>query len=235
MLAQPAPASERLLVSWALFSWGTKVAVRTRVKICGITRLDDALRAADLGADAIGLVFYPKSPRYLDPAAAARWVHRVPAFVTVVGLFLDAEPSTVEGALSALPLELLQFHGRESAPDCLRYGRPYIKALGMGGDTDVLVQARVHELARGMLLDSHAPGEAGGRGVGFSWDRIPAERPLPLILAGGLDATNVAAAIRQVQPMAVDVSSGVESVPGVKDSQRMQEFMESVRRADAES
>ncbi len=223
------------MVSWALFPWGPTVAVRTRVKICGITRLDDALRAADLGADAIGLVFYPQSPRYLDPATAARWIHRVPAFVTVVGLFLDAEPSTVEGALSALPLELLQFHGRELPGDCLRYGRPYIKALGMGGETDMLAEARAHGLARGMLLDSHAPGEAGGRGIGFAWDRIPAERPLPLILAGGLHAGNVAAAIRQVRPMAVDVSSGVESAPGVKDTQRMHEFMESVRRADAES
>jgi phosphoribosylanthranilate isomerase len=159
----------------------------------------------------------------------------VPAFVTVVGLFLDAEPSTVEGALSALPLELLQFHGRESPGDCLRYGRPYIKALGMGGETDMLAEACAHGLARGMLLDSHAPGEAGGRGIGFAWDRIPAERPLPLILAGGLAAGNVAAAIRQVRPMAVDVSSGVESALGVKDSQRMHDFMESVRRADAES
>jgi phosphoribosylanthranilate isomerase len=229
------PASLRLLVSWGFSAEEPRVAVRTRVKICGITRLDDALRAADLGADAIGLVFYSKSPRYLEPAAAARWIHRVPAFVTMVGLFLDATPSMVEDALSELPLELLQFHGRESAPDCLRYGRPYIKALGMGGDADVLMQARAHGLARGMLLDSHAPGEAGGRGVGFSWERIPAERPLPLILAGGLDATNVAAAIRQVQPMAVDVSSGVESAPGIKDPQRMHEFMESVRRADAKS
>jgi phosphoribosylanthranilate isomerase len=212
------------------------VAIRTRVKICGITRLDDALRAADLGVDAIGLVFYPGSRRYVEVADAARWAHRVPAFVTLVGLFLDAEPSLVDGMLAEIDLDLLQFHGREMPADCERHGRPYIKALGMGGGgTDVLAQASAYTRARGMLLDSHAPGEAGGRGLRFAWDAIPAERPLPLILAGGLDAGNVGAAIRQVHPWAVDVSSAVESAPGIKDPGRMQEFMEAVRRADAET
>lgn len=212
------------------------MAIRTRVKICGITRLDDALRAADAGVDAIGLVFYPGSPRYLEATAAARWVHRIPAFVSVVGLFLDAEPSFIDGILAEIDLDLLQFHGRETPGACERHGRPYIKALGMGGaGTDVVAQARAHVRARGMLLDSHAPGEAGGRGLRFAWDAIPAERPLPLILAGGLDAGNVAAAIHQVRPWAVDVSSAVESAPGVKDPGRMQEFMEAVRRADAEA
>lgn len=212
------------------------MAIRTRVKICGITRLDDALRAADAGVDAIGLVFYPGSPGYLEATAAARWVHRIPAFVSVVGLFLDAEPSFIDGILAEIDLDLLQFHGRETPGACERHGRPYIKALGMGGaGTDVVAQARAHVRARGMLLDSHAPGEAGGRGLRFAWDAIPAERPLPLILAGGLDAGNVAAAIHQVRPWAVDVSSAVESAPGVKDPGRMQEFMEAVRRADAEA
>lgn len=212
------------------------MAIRTRVKICGITRLDDALQAADAGVDAIGLVFHPGSPRYLEAAGAARWVHRIPAFVSVVGLFLDAESAFIDGILAEIDLDLLQFHGRETPDACERHGRAYIKALGMGGaGTDVVTQARAHVRARGMLLDSHAPGEAGGRGQRFAWDAIPGERPLPLILAGGLDAGNVAAAIHQVRPWAVDVSSAVESAPGVKDPRRMQEFMEAVRRADAEA
>jgi len=212
------------------------VAIRTRIKICGITRLEDALRAADWGVDAVGLVFHPGSPRYLEVAAAAHWVHRIPAFVTVVGLFLDAEPSFVDAILAEIDLDMLQFHGRETPAACERHRRPYIKALGMGGaGTDVLAQTGAHARARGMLLDSHAPGEAGGRGLRFAWDAIPAERPLPLILAGGLDAGNVGAAIRQVHPWAVDVSSAVESAPGIKDPRRMQEFMEAVRRADAET
>ena len=212
------------------------MAIRTRVKICGITRLDDALRAAESGVDAIGIVFYPGSPRYVEAAAAARWVHRIPAFVTVVGLFLDAEPSVIDGILAELDLDMLQFHGRETPGACERHHRPYIKALGMGGGgTDVLAQAGAHARARGMLLDGHATGEAGGRGLRFAWDAIPAERPLPLILAGGLDAGNVATAIHQARPWAVDVSSAVESAPGIKDPRRMQEFMEAVRRADAEA
>jgi phosphoribosylanthranilate isomerase len=215
---------------------GGQVAIRTRVKICGITRLDDALQAAELGVDAIGLVFYPKSPRYLAATTAAQWIHRVPAFVTVVGLFLNADPAFVDDVLAEIDLDMLQFHGVETPADCQRHQRPYIKALGMGGaGTDVLAQARSHAHARGMLLDSHAPGEAGGRGLRFAWAEIPTERPLPLILAGGLDATNVADAVRQVRPWAVDVSSGVECAPGIKDPQRMREFMERIRRADAEA
>ena len=228
------PGLAALLVSSPFL--GGQVAIRTRVKICGITRLDDALQAAELGVDAIGLVFYPKSPRYLTATAAAQWIHRVPAFVTVVGLFLDADPAFVDDVLAEIDLDMLQFHGVETPADCRRHHRPYIKALGMGSaGTDVLAQARSHAHARGMLLDSHAPGEAGGRGLRFAWDEIPAERPLPLILAGGLDAANVADAIRQVRPWAVDVSSGVERAPGIKDPQRMREFMEMIRRADAEA
>jgi phosphoribosylanthranilate isomerase len=170
----------------------------------------------------------------LDPAA--QWIHRVPAFVTVVGLFLNADPAFVDDVLAEIDLDMLQFHGVETPADCQRHQRPYIKALGMGGaGTDVLAQARSHAHARGMLLDSHAPGEAGGRGLRFAWAEIPTERPLPLILAGGLDATNVADAVRQVRPWAVDVSSGVECAPGIKDPQRMREFMERIRRADAEA
>ena len=210
------------------------MAIRTRVKICGITRLDDALRAADLGVDAIGLVFYPGSRRYVEVAEAARWAHRVPAFVSLVGLFLDAEPSLVDGMLAEIELDMLQFHGREMPADCERHRRPYIKALGMGGGgTDVLAQAGAHARARGMLLDSHAPGEAGGRGLRFAWDAIPAERPLPLILAGGLHPGNVAAAIRQVRPEAVDVSSGVESAKGIKNSELIRAFLREVH--DGES
>ncbi len=208
--------------------------MRTRIKICGITRVEDALRAAELGADAIGLVFYPKSKRALTPAAAAEIVAALPPFVCSVGLFLDAREEAIRETLSAVPLDLLQFHGDECPADCAAYGRPYFKAIPMAGGTDVKAYAAAYPDARGFLLDSHAQGGAGGTGATFDWDGIPRGLGKPLILAGGLSAENVAEAIRRTRVYAVDVSSAVESRPGIKDAGKMAQFIEEVRRVDSE-
>lgn len=205
----------------------------TRVKICGVTRPEDARAAARLGADAVGLVFYPPSPRALDIETARAVVAALPPFVTPVALFLDPTPDEVRAVLDAVPVELLQFHGTEPAELCRAFGRPYIKAVAMtGGDGDIATGADRYPDARGLLVDSHAAGSPGGTGTTFAWERLPAERALPVILAGGLVAANVAAAVAAVRPEAVDVSSGVERSPGVKDAARMREFIEEVRRGD---
>ncbi len=206
---------------------------RTRVKICGITRVEDALAAAALGADAIGLVFYEKSPRHVAIKQAAEICRQLPAFVTTVGLFLDAEPPAVNSVLEQVSIDLLQFHGAEDPEYCDRFDRPYIKALAMGslaGD-GVVDQAKAFERARGLLLDSHSAGAAGGTGDTFDWSGIP-ELDKPLILAGGLNAGNVAAAIDRVRPWAVDVSSGVEADKGIKSVDLMSAFMSEVENAD---
>lgn len=205
----------------------------TRVKICGVTRPEDARAAARLGADAVGLVFYPPSPRALDIETARAVAAALPPFVTPVALFLDPTPDEVRAVLDAVPVELLQFHGTEPAELCRAFGRPYIKAVAMtGGDGDIATGAARYPDARGLLVDSHAAGSPGGTGTTFAWERLPAERALPVILAGGLVAANVAAAVAAVRPEAVDVSSGVERSPGVKDAARMREFIEEVRRGD---
>lgn len=205
----------------------------TRVKICGVTRPEDARAAARLGADAIGLVFYPASPRALGVEAARAVAAALPPFVTPVGLFLDPAPDEVRAALAAVPLELLQFHGTEPAELCRAFGRPYIKAVAMAGaDGDFAAGAAAYPDARGLLVDSHAAGRPGGTGATFAWDRLPAERSLPVILAGGLTPDNVAAAVAAVRPEAVDVSSGVERSKGIKDETLMREFIEEVRRGD---
>ncbi len=201
----------------------------TRVKICGITRIQDALCAAEHGGDAIGLVFYDRSPRHIEIAQAEKICARLPAFVTTVALFKDAEVNTIEAVCNTMPIDLLQFHGSESAEFCAQFSRPYIKALGVQHSLDALnQQAKVYEQARGLLLDSHAPGEDGGSGRTFDWNSIPT-LPKPLILAGGLSAENVAAAIRTTKPYAVDVSSGVENKPGIKDAAKITAFMQAVR------
>lgn len=205
----------------------------TRVKICGVTRPEDARAAARLGADAVGLVFYPPSPRALDIETARAVAAALPPFVTPVALFLDPTPDEVRAVLDAVPVELLQFHGTEPAELCRAFGRPYIKAVAMtGGGGDIATGAARYPDARGLLVDSHAAGSPGGTGTTFAWERLPAERALPVILAGGLVAANVAAAVAAVRPEAVDVSSGVERSPGVKDAARMREFIEEVRRGD---
>lgn len=205
----------------------------TRVKICGVTRPEDARAAARLGADAIGIVLYPASPRALGLEAAHAVTAALPPFVTPVGLFLDPSPDEVRAALESLPLELLQFHGTEPAAFCRAFGRPYIKAVGMAGDDgDVAAQAAAYPDARALLVDSHAPGSPGGTGAGFDWQRLPRARDFRVILAGGLTSANVAAAVAAVQPDAVDVSSGVERSKGIKDEALVHEFIEEVRRGD---
>lgn len=203
---------------------------RVRVKICGITRIEDALDAAGVGADAIGLVFYPPSARALAPAQAAKIIKALPPFLTVVGLFLDPEPAAVRHVLERLPLDLLQFHGRESGAFCESFARPYIKAIAMGGGEDPVSVMREHPHAAGFVLDSHVAGAAGGSGETFDWRRVPVS-PRPLIVAGGLTMANVARVVRDVRPWAVDVSSGVESDRGIKDREKMCRFIEEVGRA----
>ncbi len=201
---------------------------RIRVKICGITRPEDGVMTAQLGADAIGLVFYPPSPRFVNPEQARRIIMALPPFITTVGLFVNAEPATVRAVLSVAPLTLLQFHGDEEPDYCAAFGWPYLKAVPMGAGADVYDYEQRFATAAGLLLDSHGGAQTGGSGRGFDWARIPAERHKPLILAGGLHPGNVAAAIRQVRPEAVDVSSGVEAAKGVKDGALIRAFLQGV-------
>lgn len=205
--------------------------MRTRVKICGITRIEDATAAARAGADAIGLVFEPKSPRYVKPDQALSIVRALPPFVTVVGLFVNAAPDTIETVLSRVPLDLLQFHGDETPEQCRRYHRPYIKAIHMRPEINLPEQARRYADAEGLLLDTAAAHVAGGSGEAFDWSRVPSGLAKPVILAGGLTPENVAEAVRQVRPFAVDVSSGVEQAKGIKDAGKISAFIEAVRNA----
>jgi phosphoribosylanthranilate isomerase len=198
---------------------------RTRVKICGITRPEDGVTAAGLGADAVGLVFHRPSPRCVTVDGARRIIAALPPFVSVVGLFMNAEPAAIRAVLSEVPLSLLQFHGDEEPEACAAFGLPYIKAVPMGAGADVRDYEQRFADAAGLLLDSHGGQQMGGTGHGFDWTRIPTERHKPLILAGGLHPGNVAAAIRQVRPYAVDVSSGVEAAKGIKDAELMRAFL----------
>ena len=208
--------------------------IRTRVKICGITRPEDGLAAAQLGADAIGLVFYPKSSRAVDVPTARRIVAVLPPFVTVVGLFVDAEPATVQAILRQVPLDLLQFHGQEDPDYCNAFGRPYIKAVPRGAGVAVADYERRFAAAAGLLLDSHGGATpVGGSGQKFDWTLIPTGVVKPIILAGGLDPSVVGEAIRQVRPWAVDVSSGVESAKGIKDIALLRAFMQAVEQGDS--
>ena len=207
---------------------------RTRVKICGITRVEDGLQAARLGVDAIGLVFYENSSRHVSLSRAAQICAALPAFVTTVALFLNAEADRVNQVLEALPVDLIQFHGNESADFCAAFSRPYIKALGIAGEQDLLARAGDYADARGILLDSHASGAAGGTGHAFDWSRIPEAMRRNIILAGGLKPDNVADAIRAVRPYGVDLSSGVEAQPGIKDTVLMTQLMNEVKRVDCE-
>lgn len=209
-----------------------------RVKICGITRPEDAVRAAAAGADAIGLVFYPNSPRCVNPRQAAAVLAALPPFVTSVGLFVDARPAFIHGLLNALPLDMLQFHGEETPAYAAAFKRPWIKALRMRDGIDVAAQARRYGAAgaRGLLVDSYVPGVPGGTGERFDWHRLPSQPALPLVLAGGLDAGNVAEAVRRVRPWAVDVSGGVEvrgvdgrRQGGIKDAAAMRAFIRAAR------
>lgn len=205
--------------------------MRTRVKICGITRIEDALEAIKQGADAIGLVFYAKSPRNISAAQAAEIVSKIPAFITVVGLFVNAEPAFIREVLSVVNLDLLQFHGDETPSECRQYSRPYMKAIRVKNDTNLVQYGTDYADAKALLLDAFAEGVPGGTGQVFDWSLIPQNLPLPVILAGGLDAENVASAIEQVRPYAVDVSGGVEASKGIKDAAKIAAFMRGVSNA----
>ncbi|MCR4331975.1 MAG: phosphoribosylanthranilate isomerase [Sulfuricaulis sp.] len=205
--------------------------MRTRVKICGITRIEDAMAAAQAGADAIGFVFDPKSPRHVHPDQALKIARALPPFITIVGLFVNAAPDTIEGVLSHVPLDLIQFHGNEKPEQCRRYHRSYIKAIHMKPDVDLREMARLYGDATGLLLDTYVPDAAGGSGQAFDWNRIPSDLGKSVILAGGLTPENVGDAVRRVHPYAVDVSSGVEQSKGVKDAKKISAFIEAVRNA----
>ncbi|MFT7414444.1 MAG: phosphoribosylanthranilate isomerase [Methylophagaceae bacterium] len=201
--------------------------MRTRVKICGITRRQDAEFAVEMGADALGLVFYPASPRAISFAQAKEIVDGLAPFVSIVALFVDAEPDNVYACIEALPTVILQFHGNESAEYCGQFDRPYLKAIRMKTNTDLVHIANEYATAAAILLDSYQPGVPGGTGLVFNWSLIK-KVDKPLILAGGLNVDNVASAIEQVQPYAVDVSGGVELAKGIKDKQKITAFMHEV-------
>jgi len=204
----------------------------TAVKICGITRPEDALAAARAGAHAIGLVFYAKSPRHVTPARAAEIIRVLPPFVTTVGLFVDATAEEVRAALAEAPVGLLQFHGDETPEFCRQFKRPYVKAVRVKAGVDLLQYAQDYHDAKALLLDAYVEGLHGGSGAAFDWSLIPRGLPLPVILSGGLTPENVTEAVRRVRPSAVDVSSGVESAKGIKDAQKIAAFIKGVRNAD---
>lgn len=209
--------------------------MRTRIKICGMTRPDDARAAAAAGADAVGLVFHADSPRALNPESARAVAAALPPFVSRVALFLDPNAADVWAVIDTLRPDLLQFHGSESPEFCGRFGVPYMKAVPMGDDdVDPAAYAARFPQAAALLLDGHRTGKAGGRGEGFDWEAHGDLRSIPVVLAGGLTPDNVAEAIRSVRPYAVDVSSGVESAPGVKDPARIRAFVEAVYKTDRE-
>ena len=205
--------------------------MRTRVKICGITRIEDALAAAQAGADALGFVFDPKSPRHVSPDQAHALARALPPFVTVVGLFVNAAPDSIEAVLSRVPLDLIQFHGNETPEQCRRYHRSYIKAIHMQTDVNLHEKARLYHDAAGLLFDTFVADKAGGSGQIFDWSRIPSDLGKPVILAGGLTPENVGEAIGTAHPYAVDVSSGVEQAKGIKDAKKISAFIDAVRSA----
>ena len=202
----------------------------TRIKICGITRMEDALAAAHSGADALGLVFYDKSPRYVTPKQAAQLAAAIPPFVTLVGLFVNPSAEAVQEILQQVPLDVLQFHGEEEPIFCAQFNRPYLKAVRVKYGVDLVQYAARYKDAQGLLLDAFIEGTHGGTGVSFDWTLIPHNLPLPLVLSGGLDVNNVADSIKQVRPWAVDVSSGVEAGKGIKDAAKIAAFINEVKK-----
>ncbi|MCB1762452.1 MAG: phosphoribosylanthranilate isomerase [Gammaproteobacteria bacterium] len=206
--------------------------MRTRIKICGITRREDAQAAVAAGADAIGLVFYPPSPRAVSAETAAVLVQHLPPFVTVVGLFVNADQHEIERVLDTTRVDLLQFHGDESPTACGLYHKPYIKAIRMRADTDIHLERDRYRDAAALLLDTYRPGVPGGTGAQFDWALIPRDIAGDIVLAGGLDPDNVTAAISSVRPYAVDVSGGVERGKGIKDAAKIRAFIRGVERGD---
>lgn len=205
--------------------------LRTRVKFCGITGIEDALAAARLGVDAIGLVFAAGSPRFISPQQAAMIRRRLPPFMQSVALFRNPDPQLVRQVMTAVQPDMLQFHGEENAAFCESFGLPYLRAVPMKSVQDIALWIRDFASASALLLDGHEAGQAGGQGRAFDWSKVPSASK-PLILAGGLTPDNVGEAVKCLRPYAVDVSTGIESAPGIKDQQKMQRFMDEVRRAD---
>ncbi len=199
--------------------------MRTRVKICGFTRPEDALFAARAGVDAIGLVFYQPSPRNVSIKTARDIVSRLPAFVTVVALFVNADETFIRDVLAEVPVDCLQFHGDETPEQCRKYARPYIKAIRMREDLLLADIEKQFSDASALLLDTYHPGVQGGSGEAFNWEWIPERRSLPIILAGGLTVDNAAQAVKTVRPYALDVSSGVEQAKGIKDPEKIAAFI----------
>lgn len=202
-----------------------------RSKICGITRIEDALAAVEAGADAIGFVFYAKSPRAVTVQQARAIIQALPPFVTTVGLFVNASRCELGEILDAVPLDLLQFHGDEAVEDCEGWHRPYIKALRVKAGDDIAAAVDAYSSASGVLLDTYVEGVPGGTGEAFDWSLIPQGLSKPLILAGGLTPENVADAVARVKPYAVDVSGGVEASKGIKDHAKIHAFINAVRKA----
>jgi phosphoribosylanthranilate isomerase len=204
---------------------------RTRIKVCGITRPEDARTAVELGVDALGLVFYAPSPRCVSVEQAWEIARVVPPFVTLVGLFVNETKLTVRRVMEAVPIQLLQFHGEEDESFCRSFHAPYIKAARVRPGLDLVKYAESYPTAQGLLLDAYVEGYGGG-GKTFDWSLIPPSLPLPVILSGGLEAGNVAEAVHAVRPWAVDVSSGVEAAKGIKDAEKVAAFIAGVRDGD---
>jgi len=207
------------------------MSTRTRIKICGVSRPEDIAAAVDAGADAVGFVFHPGSPRFLSTERARVLAATLPPYVTPVGLFVNAEPATVAAVVAAIPALVLQFHGDETPEECAAAGRPYLRAARMAPGFDLLDFARRFDEAQGLLLDAHVEAFGGGGKV-FDWSLVPRGVPHRLVLSGGLHAGNVGSGIREIRPWAVDVSSGVESSRGVKDAAAIHAFCDAVREAD---
>lgn len=206
--------------------------MRTRVKICGITREQDALAAVEFGADALGFVFYEPSPRHISIPRAAEIAQVLPPFVSTVALFVNADPDTIAEVVDVVGVDLLQFHGQECPEYCARHRRPWIRAVRVQPETDLLAVRTEFANGRGLLLDAYRPGVPGGTGETFDWDRIPPQMAPGIVLAGGLNPDNVGDAVRSVKPYAVDVSGGVEAAKGIKDSAKIKAFIEEVRSAE---
>ncbi len=206
--------------------------MRTRVKICGFTQVDEAVIAAKLGVDAIGLVFYPPSPRHVNIEQAQKIVKALPAFVTVVALFVDEKESQIKEVIKKVSIDCIQFHGDEMPVDCRLYNKPYIKAIRMLPDLDILEMTDQYHDASSLLLDAYHPGIKGGSGSQFDWDLIPKDCSKSIVLAGGLYVDNVKQAIQSVRPYALDVSSGVEKTKGVKDVAKMAAFIQAINEGD---
>jgi len=202
--------------------------MRTRIKICGITRVEDAISAAEQGADAIGLVFYPLSPRYVSITQAKAIADALPPFVSVVALFVNPTSTEVKQVLTSVRIDLLQFHGDEDEETCAQYGLPYLKAIRVKSGTNLIQYAQDFTSTKALLLDTYSEAAFGGTGETFDWRVIPKNMPKPIILAGGLNAGNVQQAIEQVEPYAVDVSGGVEQSKGIKDPVKIAKFVSAV-------